>query len=390
MSCIKSMESNSSLLAELKKLTRDLASHKIELEQARGYLQCILQNSTDMIFATDVDGILLSFSKGGEKVLGYSWEEVAGRRINDFAEDPVSFGHFMASSQEEGSAVALDVHFQHKEGKTIHCHASLMSLTNREGQRVGTVGVCRDITLWKKLQDDLIQVDRLAEIGRIAAGVAHEINNPLAVINEASGWAGEVVGDARGLSSDDRRELEESIEKISAHTRRCSNITHKLLDFARDSATTKREFDIHEVLKETIDFLTPELKHTSIEIDFNFAGGPLSVNSDPRLLEQVFVNFITNAIHAVLEKGGGERRIEIRTIKTNSEAEISVKDNGVGIPEEAQAKIFDLFYTTKPPGKGTGLGLSICQNIVRKLEGDISFESKAGVGSTFTVRIPIS
>jgi two-component system NtrC family sensor kinase len=101
------------------------------------------------------------------------------------------------------------------------------------------------------------------------------------------------------------------------------------------------------------------------------------------------VNCLANAIHAVIEKGGDNGRIEIRTVNNNSEVEISVADNGVGIPKEDQGKIFDLFYTTKPPGKGTGLGLPICQNILRQLGGDIYCESEVGVGTTFTVRISV-
>ena len=178
------MESNNSLSAELKKVTQELASHKIELYQTRSYLQCILQNATDLIFATDAEDAVVSFSKGGEKVLGYSWEEIMGRPVKDFAEDGASFGYLIATCQEEGSAVGLDVRFRHKDGKTVFCNISLLNLTNREGQRVGAVGICQDITEWKQFQEDLIRVDRLAEIGRIAAGVAHEINNPLAVINE--------------------------------------------------------------------------------------------------------------------------------------------------------------------------------------------------------------
>ena len=117
----------------------------------------------------------------------------------------------------------------------------------------------------------------------------------------------------------------------------------------------------------------------------------MKCNSSPSSeLKKVFVNFIANAIHAVVEKGGDNGRIEIQTFKKNSEIEISVEDNGVGIPKEDQAKVFDLFYTTKPPGKGTGLGLPICQNIIRQLGGDIYFESEMGVGTTFTVRIPVS
>lgn len=384
------MGSNSSLEAELQKVTWELASYKIELHKTRGYLQCILQNATDLIFATDAEGLLISLSKGGEKVLGYSWEEIVGRPIKDFAQDPESFEPVMVSCQEMGCTLALDIPFRHKDGKTVHCNASLMDLTNREGQRVGTVGICQDITRWKRLQEDLIQVDRLAEIGRIAAGVAHEINNPVAVISEASGWAAEVIGDAKGLSPDDRQELEGVVKQIRAQTGRCREITHKLLSFVRDTPPTKSEFDVHELLKETVGFLKSELKHSPIAIHLNFAEEPLSVNSNPKLLEQVFVNFIANAIHAVLEKGGDNGRIEIRTLKKNSEIEISVEDNGVGISKEDQGKVFDLFYTTKPPGKGTGLGLPICQNIVRQLGGDITFKSEIGVGTTFTVRIPVS
>jgi len=384
------MESNSSLSAELRKVTRELASYKIELHQTRAYLQCILQNTSDLIFATDAEGTLVSLSKGGEKVLGYSWIEVVGRPIKDFAEDPGSFQPVMAGCLKDGCALVLDVPFKHKEGKTVYCNASLMDLINREGQPVGTVGICQDITRWKRLQEDLVQVDRLAEIGRIAAGVAHEINNPVAVIREAAAWAGEIVADAKGLVADDRQELEEVMERIGAQTERCANITHKLLGFARESRPSKSELDIHELLKETISFLAPQLKHTVIKVDLAFAEGPLLINSDPRLLEQVFVNLIGNAIHALLEKEGDDKQIALRTVRKDSEVEISVEDNAGGIPQEHQAKIFELFYTTKPPGKGTGLGLPISQNVVRSLGGELTFQSKVGVGTTFKVRIPMS
>jgi PAS domain S-box-containing protein len=384
------MESNNSQLGELKRVERELASHKIELHQTRAYLHSILQNSADMIFATEVTGILVSFSTGGEKTLGYSLDEVIGRPIEDFVEDQKSFGNVMAACEEKGCVMARDLYFRHKEGSRVHCHASLMCLTNREGNTVGTVGVCTDITQWKKLQDDLVQVDRLAEVGRIAAGVAHEMNNPLAVIGEASGWAGVVLGDAKGLNPHNRQELEKAVGEISAQTKRCRTITHKLLDFVRGSPPTKTDLDIHKLLKGTISFLGPELKHAPIRIDLGSDERPLHVNSDQRLLEQVFVNFLTNAIHAILEKGGDDGRIEIRTRKTDAEVEISIEDNGVGIPEEGRDKIFDLFFTTKPPGKGTGLGLAVSQNVVRNLGGQIIFESKLGVGTTFTVRIPIS
>ena len=384
------MDSNKSLEAELKRVKQDLASYKIELHQTRGYLQCILQNSQDMIFATETGGMLVSFSRGGEKLLGYSPAELIGTYIKDLAEDPESFERFFISSQDEGPTVQLDIPFRHKKGDTVLCNVSLINLMNREGQRVGTVGVCRDITMWKKIQEDLVQVDRLAEIGRIASGVAHEINNPLAIIAEASGWAGMVISDAKGLNPEDRKELEKAIKEISHQTGRCRSITHELLDFARGSAPELTEFDIHDILRESINFLRPELKHTSIEVDTQFIPGPLPIKSDPKLLEQVFVNFITNAIHAIRSKGDDKGCIRIKTLTTDSDVEISFEDNGVGITEENQKKIFQLFFSTKAPGKGTGLGLPISQNIIKKLGGTITLDSKPGVGTNLTVRLPLS
>ena len=382
------MESNNPLQSELRRVKQKLASYTIELHQTRGYLQCILQNSEDMIFAAEVGGMLISFSKGGEKVLGFSWEELIGSQVKELAEVPASFEQFLNTSQQEGRSVQSDIAFRHKEGGTVYCNVSLINLTNREGLRIGTVGVCRDITLWKQIQEDLVRIDRLAEIGRIAAGVAHEINNPLAVIGEAAGWAGMVVSDAKGLSLEDREELEKATKEITAQTKRCRGITHQLLGFVRDSELSKTEFDVHELVNETINFLRPEIKHSSIEIDTRFMPDSLQMNSDPKLLEQVIVNLMTNAIHAVREKHGDKGRIVIRTLKTDSEVEIRFEDNGAGIPMENQQKIFELFYSTKPPGKGTGLGLPICQNIVQKLGGKISCQSKAGVGTTFTIHIP--
>ena len=384
------MDLNNSVETELKKVRQELASYKIELYQTRGYLQCILQNSEDMIFATEVGGMLISFSKGGEKVLGYSFAELIGTYIKDLAENPVSFENFFNSSGQNGPTVQLDLAFRHKDGGTIYFNVSLINLTNREGQIVGKVGVCRDITLWKKIQEDLVRIDRLAEIGRIAAGIAHEINNPLAIIGEASGWAGMVISDAKGLNPEDREELEKATKEINLQTRRCRSITHELLDFARGSAPELTEFDIHDILRESINFLRPELKHTSIEVDTQFIPGPLPIKSDPKLLEQVFVNFITNAIHAIRSKGDDKGCIRIKTLTTDSDVEISFEDNGVGITEENQKKIFQLFFSTKAPGKGTGLGLPISQNIIKKLGGTITLDSKPGVGTNLTVRLPLS
>jgi two-component system NtrC family sensor kinase len=210
------------------------------------------------------------------------------------------------------------------------------------------------------------------------------------VINEVSGWAEEVVQDAKGLSPEDREELEKAVQQIAEQTRRCRSITHQLLGFVREAAPEKTEFDVNGLLNAAIDFVSPELKYAPIEVVRHFSNEPIYMTSDPTMMEQVFVNLLTNAIHAINEKGSNGGRIEIKTVRTDSEVEISISDNGTGIAKENQDKVLNLFFTTKPPGKGTGLGLSICQNILKTLNGSLSFHSEPEVGTTFTVRVPLS
>jgi len=384
------MESNDSLQEQLARASQEFSRLKKELLDTRRFLHCMLDNSDDMVFATDVDGILVSFSKGGEKVLGYTMEQMAGRHVNDLADDPLGFEKLAAISREEGSAASLEFPFQHKAGHTIYFDVSLISLTDADGQFAGTVGICRDITLWKKFEEDLIRVDRLAEIGRTASGIAHEINNPIAVIGEISGWIEVVVGDAKGLNQKDRDELETAVQNIIKQVKRCRHITHQLLSYVRDLEPTQSSLDVHELLKQTVSFLNPELKFKDFEVVLNFMEGPLLLHSDKQMLEQVFVNLISNAIYAIKEKGETGGQIVLKTSRDKSMLEIRISDNGTGISEENQKQMHDLFFTTKPTGKGTGLGLPICQNIIKKLGGGFSFETEIGEGTTFIVKLPVS
>lgn len=382
------MASIKQLEQQLKKLSLELSKHEIEFHQARQYLQCILENSDDMIFATDVDGTLLSLSKGGERVLGYRSEEITGSFIKQFAVNPQEFEKLIRKFQDEGSAVRLELPFRHKNGHTVYCDVSLITLTNTSGQNVGVVGICRDMTSWKQLQEHLIRVDRLAEIGRIAAGIVHEINNPLAVISEIAGWTKVMVEDAKRLSKKAKKELTKSVNDIMEQTRRCRAVTHQLLGFSRDSAPEKTDVNLDELIRQTITFLQPELKYKDVEIVYNFETTPIHVSTDQKMLEQVLVNLVTNAIHAIADKPDGKGRIEFQIKEGDGHVEVAISDNGPGIKEEDREKIFNLFFTTKPSGIGTGLGLPICQNIMKKLGGKITFETEVGIGTTFRILIP--
>ncbi len=388
------MESPETLQAELKKANEALLEQEEALHGTRSYLEDVLENSRDMIFRADSDGVLVSFSKGGESALGYTWEELSGRKMKDLAEDPHDFENLAVQCLKKKDAVRDEISFRHKTGRIVYCRVALAPSTDVHGMVMGLVGVCRDITAWKKFKEDLIRVDRLAEVGRIASGIVHELNNPVAVIGEISGWIGAVASDAEGLDEEDREEIKTSVRHIGEQTKRCRNITGQLLSFVRESKLATASLDAHELLKGTVSLLTPELKFTDVEIVYNFVEGPVFINSDKQLLEQVFVNFISNAVYAVKEKGEKRGRITLETFLDDAlgspVVEINISDTGIGISKKDQKSIYEYFYTTKPPGKGTGLGLPISRDIIKNLGGSLSFESEPGEGTTFTVRLPVS
>ncbi len=388
------MESPETLQAKLKKANEALSEQKEALYQTRDYLENVLENSRNIIFRADSDGVLVSFSKGGESALGYTQDDLSGRKMKDLAEDPHDFENLAVQCSEKKETVRGEISFRHKTGHIVYCRVILSPLTNTGGEVIGMAGVCRDITAWKKFREDLIRVDRLAEVGRIASGIVHELNNPVAVIGEISGWVGSVASDAEGLNEEDREEIKTSVRHIGEQTQRCRNITGQLLGFVRESKLATSSLDAHELLRGTVNLLTPELKFTDVEIVYNFMEGPVFINSDKQLLEQVFVNFISNAVYAVKEKGGKRGRITLETFLDDSGdspmVEINISDTGVGISRKDQKSIYEYFYTTKPPGKGTGLGLPISRNIIENLGGSLSLQSEPGEGTTFTVRLPVS
>ena len=373
-----------------KKVSRELQELRPEPIEAGKFLQCVLQNTNDLVFVTNADDAIVSFSKTAEEALGYLGEKIKGQHPKELAGNSEEFEEIMAALLEEGMVNRSDFSFRHADGNLVHCDLSVVALKDSKGEFAGSVLVARDVTEWKKFQEELIMVDRLAEVGRTASGIVHEINNPLAVINEISGWMEVVVSDAEGLSDDDRAELKTSIAKLAEQAVRCRNIARQMLGFVRGSGPAGDSFDLHDLLRNSVGFLFPEFKSKDVEVLFDLMEGPFQMHSEPRMLEQVFVNLLTNAIHSIVEKDDGAGRIEIGTRLEETSVLISFADNGTGIAPKDQKKIFELFYSTKPSGKGTGLGLPICRNIIQKLGGDLHVESAFWEGATFVVRLPVS
>jgi len=236
-------------------------------------------------------------------------------------------------------------------------------------------------------EEMVIQSSKMAALGKMAAGIAHEINNPLAVIGEKAGWIKDLLADENAGSTENLKEIEEAVEKIERHVDRAKKVTHRLLGFARRMEPILEQVDINRTLRETVEFLENESRFRNIRIHIQSQPDLPVLQSDSSQLQQVFLNILNNAIDAIGKNG--EIRIRTSYLPASNEIMIEIADNGPGIPKENLGKIFDPFFTTKEVGKGTGLGLSIVYSIIEKLGGRILVASEVGQGTTFTIYLPV-
>ena len=232
-----------------------------------------------------------------------------------------------------------------------------------------------------------MQESKMAALGKMAAGIAHEINNPLAVIGEKAGWIKDLLKMEDVSNNENFQEIDAAVNKIEYHVNRAKTITHRLLGFARRMEPVAETVDISAVLAESVAFLENEARHRRIGIKADYAPDLPKTASDPAQLQQVFLNILNNAIDAIGKDG--EIHLQTRHLARNNEIGIEISDSGPGIPREMLTKIFDPFFTTKEVGKGTGLGLSISYSIVEKLGGRMLVASQEGQGTTFTIYFPV-
>jgi two-component system NtrC family sensor kinase len=251
-------------------------------------------------------------------------------------------------------------------------------LSNLVTNRIKTADERRETAL-KELQ----HTQKLSSIGRLAAGVAHEINNPLAIINEKAGLMNDIISFSKDFELKD--EFLKHNQSIINSVSRCRSITHRLLGFARRFDINFEKLDVNSIVKEVLGFLEKEASYRQIDLVLSLNPEIPEVFSDKGQVQQVFLNLLTNAMAAV--ENGGKIEIASYYIADQKMVGIDFKDNGYGMSEEVKKHIFDPFFTTKR-GQGTGLGLSITYGIVKKLKGKINFESKENIGTTFTILLP--
>jgi two-component system NtrC family sensor kinase len=248
-----------------------------------------------------------------------------------------------------------------------------------EQQSSLTVVHYRDVTHQKALQNSLARADKLAALGKLAGGVAHEINSPLAGIMAFAQMALREM-DEDNPHIEDMREIESAAQK-------CKVIVEGLLGFARQDAPDVTErFDLLECISSTLRLTKAILRKENIQLIVNLPENPVYIDGSSGRISQVILNLLTNSIYA-MKDGGGE--IELAVLPSDSQVEIKLRDSGAGIKKDILKKVFDPFFTTKPVGEGTGLGLAISYSIVTQHKGSISVESVEGVGTTFSITLPL-
>lgn len=240
----------------------------------------------------------------------------------------------------------------------------------------------------EKLNRQLLRARKLASVGELAAGVAHEINNPLAVILTESMVMRELTTDEKDINPQFRDDLYNSLSQIDGQIQRCAHITQNLLNFSRRVSSASEFLNINDVIKEVVGFVEKKANSSGVGISLNLQHNLPQLKTDRFEIEQVFLNLINNAIDATEGTASGSVNIMSRLDTLRGGVVISVSDTGSGIPEDNLDRLFDPFFTTKPPGKGTGLGLSISYSIIKHLGGDIAVQSELGRGSVFSVFLP--
>ena len=236
------------------------------------------------------------------------------------------------------------------------------------------------------MNQQIVETGKLAAIGELAAGIAHEINNPVATMVEEAGWMEDLLEDEEFQNIEQLEEFQRALKQIRSQGNRCKQITHKLLSFARKTDTRIQEVSLYDLIEEMVALSAQRAKYSNVEIVTTLERGLPTLRASVSEMQQVFLNLINNAIDA-MEKRGGKIHISIR--RENQDLAIRVADTGPGIPEANLERIFDPFFTTKPVGKGTGLGLSICYGIIAKMGGKIDVRSAIDVGTTFRIELPL-
>ena len=352
-----------------------------ELVRSEHNYRRIFEVSRDMIVVTSQNGMILNMNPAGYQMLGYdpSDSPCVGKHLAVFFPEKSDWQTIRASIADMGFISNVEIEMQHRGQRPIRTLIS-GSLDNRPSENEPTIHfLIKDIEKRRQIEDQITQADKLASIGQLSAGIAHEINNPLGII---LGYTQLLIR----MEKDNTEKLQD-LKTIEKQVRSCKTIVEDLLNFARTSPPRQDLIRIDETIDDVLQFVRQHADFGRVEVRREYDPSVPEMLLDEEKIKQVFMNLILNARHAMKETGilylSTAHRPEQRRV------EVKIGDTGHGIRKQDLPRIFDPFFTTKPTGEGTGLGLSVSYGIVKNHGGEILVESKVGKGATFTVVLPL-
>jgi PAS domain S-box-containing protein len=351
-----------------------------ELENSLRFIESILDNMQPAVLVIDNNDKLVIFNRSSEKIFNLN-KELLNCDANNLSHMKKVI-NFMIKNRDEKSKnkmAQIDITIDNKIVPLSILTTLLKDLNNNIN---GIIAICYDMTEYKELEKHLLRSEKLAAVGQLAAGISHEINNPIAIILNYSELILEDLKENNILYND--------IKAIETQALRCSEIIKNLLNYARPTILKNEYLNLNYIIDEVFELLKPQKIMKYVEINKHYYDD-LYTYFDVGQFKQLFLNLFMNALHAM--ENSDEKKLTVKTsiINENNEkfAIISIEDTGHGINDENLSKLFNPFFTTKDPGKGTGLGLSVCNSIIESHNGKIDVISKVGVGTTFTIKIPI-
>jgi PAS domain S-box-containing protein len=357
-------------------LYRSLARKADEYERLKEYSENIVESINVGIVAADLDDRVESWNSRIEHLTGVTREDAMGKTLGEIL--PPDLCDQIHELRVESKVHSIYKYVLRRNGSPSDStlNVAVAPLVSRDGERIGRLIIFDDVTDRAELERRLVQADKLSSIGLLAAGVAHEVNTPLAVISTyAQMLAKQISGDATKAPL---------LEKITRQTFRASEIVNSLLNFSRTSRTELTQVDLNKIVRETHMLVEHQFSKVGVEVDLSLDSNLPRIKGDPGKLQQVLLNLFLNARDA-MESGG---RLRINSFSQEGTVRISVEDTGSGISPENLPRIFDPFFTTKGARRGTGLGLSVSYGIVQEHNGDIEVESQAGKGTRFLLIFP--
>jgi len=356
-------------------LYESLEQKAVQVERLKDFSENIVESLRIGVATTGLDGRTESWNTQLEALLDVPKSEALGRALEDAL--PADLAREIASHATGEHVSGIYKHHVHtRGGRHIVVNASIAPLLGKDGAQLGRLVLLDDITQRVRLEDQLMQNEKLTSLGLLAAGVAHEVNTPLAVISNYIQML------AKQIPADDPRQ--KTIERIVKQTFRASEIVNNLLNFSRTGGTQAAEVDVNAIVEETLTLVQHPFKTAHITVAKKYAEPLPAILGSTTRLQQVFLNLFMNARDA-MPSGG---MLEVRTAAFNGSVEIEVTDTGAGITPENLHRIFDPFFTTKATGRGTGLGLSVSYGIIKEHAGKVDVRSTPGKGTSFRLEFP--